>query len=187
MASKITPIGRSRSDPERPRSAEASALPDGGSKGSECESVQPAVETSCGGTIDGECILVPAGEYELRYLHYETRFYFQTARVIVHFAIVEPDEYAGLPIERFFNVDALTGPPKKYGDFIAKRRGALTREYRRIAGPIQRHDRLSFAPFSGLRIFGQVVTVTKDPKRHDLSEDEYYSKVDRLIRVLAAE
>jgi hypothetical protein len=187
MASKIIRMGRSEHDLERSQHSDVSALPDDWRKGGGCEPVPLKGAASVGGTIDGECVLVPPGEYELRYRYYETLIYRRSPRLIVHLAIVAPDEYAGLPVERFYNVEKLTGPAKRYGDFVARRRGDLVREYRQIAGPTGRHDRLSFVAFKGQRIVGQIITVTTDHRRRELPEDEYYSKVDRLIRVLPHE
>jgi hypothetical protein len=155
--------------------------------GGNCEPVPLIDAASCAGIIDGECILVPAGEYELRYLYYETRNYFGSPRVIVHFVIVAPDEYAGLPVERFYNVKKLTGPAKRRGDFEARRRSDLVREFRQIAGPPGRRDRLSFVEFKDQRIVGQIITVKTDHRHRELPDDEHYSKVDHLIRVLPPE
>ena len=65
-----------------------------------------------GGVVEGGTFLVPEGEYELRYVDYETADYFGGPKVVVHFAIIEPEEYAGLPIDRFYNVKSLDGPPR---------------------------------------------------------------------------
>ena len=54
--------------------------------------------------------LVPEGEYVLRYMDWETGNFFGQAKVIVHFAISE-GEYAGTPIELYYNVKAsIQGP-----------------------------------------------------------------------------
>ena len=137
-----------------------------------------------GGVVEGETVLVAEGEYELRYVDYETANYFGKARVFVHFAIIEPEDYAGLPIDRYYNVKRLTGPPQRFGKYVAKPRGNLIREFKRIAGRASRLDRISFYRFRELRIIAEVRTVRRDYQRQPLHEDDYYSRIARLVRVL---
>jgi hypothetical protein len=137
-----------------------------------------------GGTVDGECVLVPEGEYELRYVDYETATYFGSSKVVVHFAIVRPEEYAGLPVDRFYNVKQLSGPPGLYGNYVATHRGDLKREYRKIVGTTGRLDRISFKQFKDQRIIGQIETVRFDYKRDPLAESERYSRIKKLDSVL---
>ena len=137
-----------------------------------------------GGTVDGECILVPEGEYELRYVDYETVIYFGGPKVVVHYAIVGPDEYAGLPVNRFYNATKLTGPPGRFGRYVAPRRGDLFREFRKLIGQDQRLDRLRFARLRNRRVIGEIQTVTTDHKHEELPDDDRYSRIKRLIDVL---
>jgi len=137
-----------------------------------------------GGVIEGGCIAVPDGEYELRYEYYETALYFRSQKVIVHFAIDASDEYAGLPVCRYYNVKKLTGPCRKYGGYIAPPRGALAREYKRLVSEPNRLDRISFRVLIGKRILAKLVTVRKEHNRKDLARDDQYSKVAELIRII---
>ena len=45
-----------------------------------------------GGRMDGGCIAVPDGKYELRYMYYETGMYFGVPKVVVYLAIDASDE-----------------------------------------------------------------------------------------------
>ena len=137
-----------------------------------------------GGIVDGECVLVPEGEYELRYVDYETTAYFGSPKVVVHYAIVEPDEFAGLPVDRFYNAKKLTGPPGRFGRYIAPRRGDLFREFNRLIGRVERTDRLRFAWLKGQRVIAEIQTVKTDHKHEELPEDDRYSLIRRLIKVL---
>ena len=137
-----------------------------------------------GGSVDGECVLVPEGEYELRYVDYETATYYGSPKVVVHYAIIEPEEFAGLPVDRFYNAKKLTGPPGLFGKYIARRRGDLFREFNRIIGRVERLDRISFARLKGKRIIGDIQTVQIDHKHEELPEDDRYSRIRRLIKVL---
>ncbi len=137
-----------------------------------------------GGTVDGECVLVPEGEYELRYVDYETATYYGSPKVVVHYAIVEPDEFAGLPVDRFYNAKKLTGPPGRFGKYVAQRRGDLFREFNRIIGQVERLDRISFARLKDKRIIGDIQTVQTDHKHEPLPDDDQYSRIKRLVCVL---
>ena len=137
-----------------------------------------------GGTVDGECVLVPEGEYELRYVDYETGHYFGGPKVVVHYAIISPEEYAGLPVDRFYNASRLTGPPGRFGKYAAPRRGHLVREFNRLIGRSGRLDRLRFAQLKDRRVIGEIETVTTDHKHEELPDDDRYSRIKRLIDVL---
>ncbi len=140
-----------------------------------------------GGSVDGVCVLVPDGKYELRYVDYETATYYGSPKVVVHYAIVEPDEFAGLPVDRFYNAKKLTGPPGRFGKYIAPRRGDLFREFKRLIGRADRLDRISFNQLKGKRIVGDIQTVVIDHKREELSVDDRYSRIRRLVSVLPGE
>ena len=137
-----------------------------------------------GGVIEGGCIAVPDGEYELRYSFYETGMFFGSPKVIVHFTIVASDEYAGLPVCRFYNVKKLTGEWGKYGKYKAPPRGDLAREYKRLVGEPNRTDRISFLVLKGKRILARLETVTRAYDWKDLAPDDQYSRVAELIRII---
>ena len=136
------------------------------------------------GVVDGDTVLVPDGEYELRYVDFETAMYFGKPKVVVHYAIIRPDDYAGLPVDRFYNAKKLTSPPGRFGKYIAPRRGDLFREFKRLVGRADRLDRLRFARLKGQRVIGEIHTVKIDHKHEKLPEDDRYSRIRRLIKVL---
>ena len=144
-------------------------------------------EPEGGGEIFGACVAVPDGEYELRYIDYETAMYFGNPKVILHCAIVAHDEYAGLPIDRYYNVKRLIGSPRRYGSYEALVRGHLTREYKQIIKEPTRRDRISFAAFKGKRLIGELKTVTTDHQHNELPRDDQYSRIKRLVKVLPDE
>ncbi len=140
-----------------------------------------------GGVVEGETVLVPEGEYELRYVDYETAKYYGSPKVVVHYAIIEPEEFAGLPVDRFYNAKKLTGPPGPFGKYIAPRRGDLFREFKRLVGRAERLDRISFNKLKGKRIVGDVQTVVIDHNHEELPVDDRYSRIRRLVSVLPGE
>ncbi len=145
---------------------------------------EPGEQDEGGGIIDGVCIVVPDGEYQLRYEFYETGLYYNSPKVCVHFKIDASDLYAGLPVCRFYNVKKLTGPRRKYGKYIAPPRGALAREYKRLVGGPNRTDRISFQALKGKCILARLETVTRAYNRTALAPDDQYSKVAVLIRII---
>ena len=141
-------------------------------------------ENEGGGEIIGNCIPIPPGRYEVRYMYYATGYYKDNPKVIVYCGVIEPEEYAGTPLERFYNVESLKGSPKKYGDFVAKARGDLNREISSLTGPIERLDRISPSRLRGKRIICEVETVTQDRDKRSLVPDLQYSCIRRFVKVL---
>lgn len=137
-----------------------------------------------GGVIEGGCIAVPDGEYELRYSFYETGLFFGTPKVVVYFAISAPDKYAGTPVCRFYNAKELTGPCGKYGNYKAPPRGDLAREYKQLLKKPGRTDRISFHALKGKCILARLETVTRSYNWKALDPDNEYSCVAELIRII---
>lgn len=152
------------------------------------DSPEPAIRSeepeNGGGFIENPKILVPEGEYKLRYRNYETGFYFGSPKVILHLDIVEDDQYAGLPLARFYNVDRLTSQPGRYGNYVPPPNGNLVREFQRMISESVRTDRISYRRLKDKRILGEVVTVKTDRNREPLAETDLYSRISKLIRVL---
>ena len=145
---------------------------------------EPSEPEEGGGVVDGGCIAVPDGEYELRYFFYETALFWTSPKVVVHFAIAASDEYAGLPVCRFYNVKKLTGPCREYGGYIAPPRGDLAREYKRLIKEPDRMDRISFRALRGKRILACLKKVTRAYDWKVLAPDDQYSRVAELIRII---
>ena len=137
-----------------------------------------------GGIIEGGYILVPEGEYELRYSYYATAAYFGSFKVVVHCAIDAPDEYAGVEVSRFYNVKKVIPPLGKYGEYVASPCGALTREYKKLLGDPKRMTRISFTALKRRRLLGRLETVTHGHNRAKLGPDNQYSKIAELLGVI---
>ncbi len=140
-----------------------------------------------GGGIDGGCIAVPNGKYELRYMYYETAVYFGSPRVVVHCAIDASDQYAGIEVCRFYNVKEVTQPTGKYGDYVALPCGDLVREYKILISDPERMSRISFSVLKGKRLLGRLARVTRSHSRDSLLPEHQYSKIKELITVIPDE
>jgi hypothetical protein len=136
------------------------------------------------GQVICENVLVPPGEYLVRYLRYWTAIYWDKPKVFVEFSIVSPEEHAGLPVERMYNAAKLLGPPRNSGNFRPAPRGTLLREYRRLMGDPGRLDRISFAQLTSKDILAKITTVTKDRNRNTLTKADQYSRIDELIMIV---
>jgi hypothetical protein len=144
----------------------------------------PFAEEDGVGIVDDCPVLVPPGIYVLGYSDYETASYFGRARVTVRFGIMEPEQFAGLPLERFYNVKRLIGTPRKYGDFQARARSDLVREYRALTQDQGRLDRISFSRLKGRKIQAEVATVQRDHAGNSVPDADQYSRIARLVRCL---
>jgi len=137
-----------------------------------------------GGEVIGNNIVIPSGNYEVRYMCYATSYFKDSAKVTIYCAVIEPDDYAGVPLERFYNVDFLKGPPKRYGKYRAKARGDLNREIGMLLGPIERLDRIGISGLREKRLICEVETVTTDRSKRLLPADQQYSCIRRFIKIL---
>jgi len=137
-----------------------------------------------GGEIEGGCIAVPNGKYELKYMYYATAMYFGSARVIVHCAIDASDQYAGIEVCRFYNVKEVTQPTGKYGDYVALPCGDLVREYKNLVSDPDRMSRISFSVLKGKRLLGRLARVTRSHSRDSLAPEHQYSKIKEFISVI---
>ena len=136
------------------------------------------------GIVEAPPMLVPAGQYTLAYNGYRTGRYFGGPKVILSLAILDPDKYAGIPLERFYNVDALIGPAGEKGKFKAPARGHLIREYQALIGNHPRPDRISFERLRKKRLLAEVETVERNHAGETIAQHASYSRVARLVRCL---
>jgi len=144
------------------------------------------VEDEEGGRFDPNDSLhrLEDGRYRCRYEFYETRPAFGLGRpkVAMTFTVVEPHEYQGIPIQRFYNVSRLTSEPKRGGGFVPPSKGDLVRDMERLFGGTSRRDRLAIRKNFGSRDWiVSVRTVGTDSKRRPLPEASRYSVIEAVI------
>ena len=142
--------------------------------------------SSGGGVLEGEKPpLIAPGEYELKYLTYETCSYFggKSPKVAIHFEVVTPGDAFGARLRRYYNVSSLRGKPRKKGGFNASWRADLIVEYVQIIGAVPgRKDRITFDRFRGMVIRGRVETVKKRFDQSELPKPLHYSVIKKLLR-----
>ena len=137
-----------------------------------------------GGVIEGALVEIPPGEYTLRYVDYETTSAFGQPKVVVNFGVSEHSPYGGLPLSRYYNAKSLSGPPRKYGNYVAAANGDLVREYRALMPDPKRLDRISWHTLRGKLVLGEVRTVDRDSKGLALPNGTGYSVISKLVGIL---
>jgi len=153
---------------------------------------------------EGECkligpenILIPEGEYQASYLHFETCGMFgkkikgdksrlKNGKLYVWFWI---DPYGEkLPTDRKvelympYNCSAVLHPIGKGGEFDMSRKKKYAKEFDRLIG-IARRDRISPNAFKNKIWKVRVGTVITSEKQNVHSEDECYSVIREIIKV----
>ena len=126
---------------------------------------------------------VPPGEYVVRLLRYELTYIFNTAKVFIHFEIVE-GEYSGIRLYAAYRVLEIKRKTKNGGKFSLRKSHKLYRQLAKLRNSSMRTDRPSLNGLKNCLLRVRVVTVTGSP--HDpLPEAAHYSRVDELLSVEA--
>jgi hypothetical protein len=124
---------------------------------------------------------IPDGSYLAQYIHHDTCEVFQTAKVFVHFRIVEPGPFSGVCLYRAFRASGLIGKPGRNGRFRLKKRSELyltlcwLHEGRKL-----RPDRVSLRDLRDVMLRVTTRTVFRDYKQRPLPEMLRYSVVDEI-------
>lgn len=127
---------------------------------------------------------IPPGQYEAVYLHHQTAFIFNSAKVFVHFRITDGD-YTGMKLYRAYRVKKLRGKPRKGGSFELGHTHELYRQFVRLTQAKERPDRLSLRRLKNCVLQIRVRTVKKDSKQRELPDALQYSVVDSIESLLA--
>jgi hypothetical protein len=127
---------------------------------------------------------IPEGSYRLAYEYSETAKMYNHGKLVLHFKVIDFGEAFSTPLQRFYNVDYISGKPKKSGSFKATKGGDFLLEYLTlfpIATP-KRLDRINMEIFKGQIIIGKVKTVKNNNRQRQLPEQMQYSVIERLVR-----
>jgi len=135
------------------------------------------------GIVLGHSPWIPEGSYTVAYTHYETTKSWNGCKLMAYFSVMD-GEYAGTPLTRYYNVDALLSPPGRDGGFQVSDRRLLVREYRVLLPDMASQSTVDLATLKGKRIRADVVTVDRDGLKRELSQVSRYSKIKRLIEII---
>lgn len=136
------------------------------------------------GVLDGAPPSIPPGSYEAIYTHHETSLVFNTAKVFVHFKVVE-GEHTGVKLYRAYRVKSLRGKPRRNGSFKVGHSHDLFRDYVSLMEAKERPDRISLRRLKGCVLTIKVRTVKKDYRQRELIPLLFYSVVDSIEGLVA--
>ena len=131
--------------------------------------------------VEAELVLVPEGEYVLRYIDRHIRRMHGSEKLYMRFEIIKPSSYEGHFLTRYFNIRtrASKDRPRIHAGWMSD----LMREYVAIEGKKPRRtDEIRFKAFSERPILALVETVTHDSKKRLIPEPLQYSRISQLIR-----
>lgn len=126
--------------------------------------------------------LVPEGRYLLRMIGWHTVMYrSRVPKVCVHFKICTPGAHFGTPLDRWYNVKELKGPPRTNGRFKVTWGQDLARDYLATTTSAGiRPDRLALSDWKTLLFEGVVETVSHDANQQPLHSNVRYSILRRI-------
>lgn len=130
--------------------------------------------------------LVKPGIYSMVYVTRSTTYVYKTPKLAIRFRIVDPGEFSGIELERWYNCKKLIGKAGKNGGFVPKRHGDFLLEYCTLFPTVitrdSRLDRISFRPFVNSLITGKVGTVKRNNRQRNIPDQLQYSVIRELIK-----
>ena len=128
-------------------------------------------------------VWIPEGTYTVGFTHYETCKSWNGVKLHAYFGVTE-GEYAGIPLPRFYNVDALVSPPGLNGEFQVSAGRLLVREHRALLPDLASQGVVDLMAYEGKLIRAKVVTVGKDGLGQELADPNRYSAIRKLIEII---
>jgi hypothetical protein len=139
--------------------------------------------------LDGDARpLIPPGNYQLRFLHWQTAIMFAKApKLILTFKVIEPGPYFdAVELPAYFNCKRLVGKAGRYGGFKVGWQSDFLLQYVQLFHrDVKRLDRTPMSEFERHIFVGKVKTVTTTSKQRERPEALQYSVVQELVKVLA--
>ena len=146
------------------------------------------IDDSDDGIVEEDHPCIPDGIYTVTYLFHETVLFKGEKKVVVHFSIIDDDDWSGFIVCRYYNVREHVGKPRKSGGFKAGKNSDLVREIRGLSEDHgERSDRISRRRLNGHPIKARTRTVKNGWGHKQLAESCWYSVVDELIEFVDQE
>ncbi|MDA8363703.1 MAG: hypothetical protein M0Z84_07755 [Gammaproteobacteria bacterium] len=143
------------------------------------------VESEHDGLLTGtDWPLIPDGEYLAICTGWQTAHIFRSAKLYLHFRIVE-EQHQGAKLFAPFRVYALVGKPGVNGRFKASRRSRLVFMLATLTGQRLRGDRLSVRWLTNCMLRVKTRTVLRNYEQCDLPQFLRYSIVHDIVAVEA--
>jgi len=126
---------------------------------------------------------IPEGIYLVRYMDYKTTRMFGGRKVVIRFAVAQ-GEYAGIPLTRYYNVDALADELKNGEEYAASDRRDLVREYWKLFPDKSGSGDIELNDYAEKLIRVRVKSTGKDGRGNNLSKGSRYSKISELLEIV---
>lgn len=134
---------------------------------------------------DDQAPLIPAGEYEVQFLHHETAKIYNSPKVYLHFGICD-GPFQGTRLYYPCGARELRGKTGKNGKFILSKRSKLLLDMHRLYERENlRPDRISLRSLSRVVLSVTVRTVTQDYQQNPLPHALKYSVINSLEEIAA--
>lgn len=128
--------------------------------------------------------LIPSRIYRVAYVEHETKFYFNSPKVVFRFRILDLGSEFGTILERYYNVAKFVGKPGRGGKFEPSAGGDFVIEFLRCFDHlVKRIDRLPLSLFQTSILKVRVDTITKNSIQRKLPEKLQYSKIAEILGV----
>ena len=133
-----------------------------------------------------EIILIPEGDYSLKFIGWRTWMYFgRQPKVVLDFAVVDMGPYFEVPLQRYYNAQRLIGRKGKNGGFKVGRSSDFLREFALVSNrPVRRLDRIPMTEYENSIIIGRVSTVKKSRNQKEIPELVQYSVISEIRGVI---
>lgn len=127
-------------------------------------------------------IRVPEGNYTAAYSSHTTwLFKGRHPKVVITFIIQDLGEHFGKEIKAYYNVNKLSGKPRKNGHFSAGWKSNFMLDYTTLFGKPARKDRISMCRFKNCFVTVKAKTVAKNRDQREYPEDLQYSVVSQIL------
>lgn len=131
---------------------------------------------------DDKSVWIPEGIYELAFVNYETRIIFGR-KVILWFSVVKPEEYGGVIVPCYYNVNKHIGPQMEGGKFEVGRNRKFVRDYLNIFKDIEDPSDIDIENYHGKIVIGRVITVKQGSQKEKIPKCLQYSRVSEIIEL----
>ena len=126
---------------------------------------------------------IPEGIYLVRFINYTSGWMYRCRKVAVHCAVAH-GEYAGTPLTKYYNVDALADELENGEQYAASDLRDIVRDYRRLLPDKSVSGDFDLNDYAGKLIRVRVGPVGKDSHGKDLSKGSRYSKIAELLEIV---
>jgi hypothetical protein len=131
-----------------------------------------------------DCVLIPEGEYQVKYLHHETKSGSFGPKVKITFQIISMGRYFEQIIHAWYNIKSSGKKSGRNPKIGLSRHSKLTNELLKVLQIKKRVDRLSLSDLKNHILVVKVRTVKTNSTQKQLASALHYSVVDSMVSCL---